>query len=102
MNSYLHVTVKTDQNGWMSRLVDVFTGHTGDFACLVTQPLQCFRMKGSDASWEDNNEPPAKVIRLALLWIPLFAHLSPRLVGELIVYRGIRRPPVVNIFKRLL
>ena len=34
------------------------------------------------------------------------AHLSRRLIGELLVYRGIRppsvrRPSVVNIFKRL-
>ena len=29
------------------------------------------------------------------------AHLSRRLIGELIVYEGIRRPPV-NIFKRHL
>ena len=27
---------------------------------------------------------------------------QPRLIGELLVYRGIRRPSVVNIFKRLL
>ena len=37
----------------------------------------------------------------------LLAHLSRRLIGELLVYRGIRRPSVrpssvVNIFKRLL
>ena len=32
----------------------------------------------------------------------LLAHLSRRLIGELIVYAGIRRPLSVNIFKRLL
>ena len=35
----------------------------------------------------------------------LLAHLSRRLIGELIVYKGIRRPsvrPSVNIFKRHL
>ena len=30
------------------------------------------------------------------------AHLSRRLMGELMVYAGFRRPSVVNIFKRLL
>ena len=32
---------------------------------------------------------------------PFLAHLSRRLIGELIVYTGIRRPSV-NIFKRHL
>ena len=37
----------------------------------------------------------------------ILAHLSRRLIGELIVYKGIRRPSVrrpssVNIFKRYL
>ena len=31
-----------------------------------------------------------------------FSSPDPRLIGELLVYRGIRRPSVVNIFKRLL
>ena len=41
------------------------------------------------------------------LGVYLLAYLSRRLIGELLVYRGIRRPSVrrpsvVNIFKRLL
>ena len=38
--------------------------------------------------------------------LPFLAHLSRRLIGELLVYKGIRRPsvrrPSVNIFKHLL
>ena len=42
--------------------------------------------------------------------LPFLAHLSRRLIGELLVYEGIRRPsvvrpsvrPSVNIFKRHL
>ena len=41
-----------------------------------------------------------------VLFVPVLAHMSRRLIGELLVYRGIRRPSVrpsvVNIFKRLL
>ena len=40
--------------------------------------------------------------RILFLQKCLLAHLSRRLIGELLVYRGIRRPSVVNIFKRLL
>ena len=39
---------------------------------------------------------------LILTCVRFLAHLSRRLIGELLVYRGIRRPSVVNIFKRLL
>ena len=44
--------------------------------------------------------------QLVCLFVRLLAHLSRRLIGELIVYKGIRRPsvvrPSVNIFKRHL
>ena len=46
---------------------------------------------------------PAKVycIHMVISFL-LLIHLSRKLIGELLVYRGIRRPSVVNIFKRLL
>ena len=43
---------------------------------------------------------------IALFIVSFLAHLSRRVIGELIVYEGIRRPSVhpsfVNIFKRHL
>ena len=46
---------------------------------------------------------PCAMWSLIGIKVPGFlAHLSRRLIGELLVYRGIRRPSVVNIFKRLL
>ena len=32
-----------------------------------------------------------------LVHVPFLAHLSRRLIGELIVYKGIRRPSVVHL-----
>ena len=50
------------------------------------------------------------VAKISFLFIYLLAHLSRRLMGELIVYQSLRRPsvrrpsvrPSVNIFKHLL
>ena len=40
-----------------------------------------------------------KILVSCILYLVLYflAHLSRRLIGELLVYRGIRRPSVVNI-----
>ena len=76
----------------------------GQFRLYRFLLLQYTSFATRDQNWakivshKPSGDQIAKLVEISVF----LAHLNRRLIGELIVYEGTRRPSVVNIFKRLL